>query len=141
MRIWSLHPGLLDRQGLTACWRETLLARAVLNGQTRGYTNHPQLDRFRSMRNPVAAVDVYLKGLHAEATRRGYQFDAGKFNARARCKLIEVTTGQVEFELAHLIRKLEARSPEWLATLDLSARPLHPLFTLVDGPIAPWERP
>ena len=28
MRIWSLHPSLLDRQGLIACWRETLLAQA-----------------------------------------------------------------------------------------------------------------
>ena len=24
MRLWSLHPALLDRQGLTACWREAL---------------------------------------------------------------------------------------------------------------------
>ena len=32
MRVWSLHPGYLDRQGLVACWRETLLAQAVLAG-------------------------------------------------------------------------------------------------------------
>ena len=30
MRLWSLHPRHLDRQGLTGCWRETLLAQAVL---------------------------------------------------------------------------------------------------------------
>jgi len=47
VRIWSLHPKYLDRQGLTACWREALLAQAVLNGATRGYTRHPQLVRFR----------------------------------------------------------------------------------------------
>ena len=29
MRLWSLHPRYLDRQGLTALWREGLLARAV----------------------------------------------------------------------------------------------------------------
>ncbi len=30
MRIWSLHPKYLDRQGLLACWRETLLAQKVM---------------------------------------------------------------------------------------------------------------
>ena len=48
MRIWSLHPSLLDRRALVACWRETLLAQKVLRGLTRGYTNHPQLIRFRA---------------------------------------------------------------------------------------------
>ena len=44
MRLWSLHPKHPDRQGLTACWREALLAQAVLAGRTRGYTRHPQLE-------------------------------------------------------------------------------------------------
>ncbi|MGP9584395.1 pyrimidine dimer DNA glycosylase/endonuclease V, partial [Micrococcaceae sp. AOP34-BR2-30] len=30
MRLWSLHPEVLDRQGLIAGWREALLAQAVL---------------------------------------------------------------------------------------------------------------
>ena len=37
MRLWSLHPRYFDSKGLTAAWREALLARAVLTGQTRGY--------------------------------------------------------------------------------------------------------
>ena len=37
MRMWSLHPHHLDRAGLVACWRESLLAQAVLAGRTRGY--------------------------------------------------------------------------------------------------------
>ncbi|MFC2473489.1 MAG: pyrimidine dimer DNA glycosylase/endonuclease V, partial [Actinomyces sp.] len=48
MRMWSLHPSHLDRAGLVACWRESLLAQAVLAGRTRGYRNHPQLERFRA---------------------------------------------------------------------------------------------
>ena len=32
MRLWSLHPRYLDARGLTACWREGLLAQAVLQG-------------------------------------------------------------------------------------------------------------
>ncbi len=38
MRIWTLHPQYLDRQGLVALWREGLLAQEVLRGQTRGAT-------------------------------------------------------------------------------------------------------
>jgi len=48
MRLWSLHPSYLDAKGLVALWREGLLAKAVLNGQTKGYKNHPQLERFKS---------------------------------------------------------------------------------------------
>ncbi|WP_343214776.1 pyrimidine dimer DNA glycosylase/endonuclease V, partial [Dokdonella sp.] len=40
MRLWSLHPRYLDPQGLVALWREALLAKAVLRGETRGYTQH-----------------------------------------------------------------------------------------------------
>lgn len=43
MRLWSLHPSLLDRAALIAGWREALLAQKVLRGQTTGYRHHPQL--------------------------------------------------------------------------------------------------
>ena len=84
MRIWSLRPDYLDRQGLVACWRETLLAQAVIAGRTRGYTNHSQLVRFRTAPDPLAAVGAYLVGLLDEATRRGYRFDAARIDRRAR---------------------------------------------------------
>ena len=60
MRLWSIHPKYLDPQGLVACWREALLARAVLRNETRGYRNHPQIDRFRAAENPLASLEVYL---------------------------------------------------------------------------------
>jgi hypothetical protein len=44
--LWSVHPRYLDTAGLTACWREALLAQKVLTGVTRGYRRHPQLERF-----------------------------------------------------------------------------------------------
>ena len=75
MRIWSLHPSLLDRRALVACWRETLLAQKVLRGLTRGYTNHPQLIRFRAHPQPLEAVAAYLSGLADEADARGYSFN------------------------------------------------------------------
>jgi hypothetical protein len=86
MRVWSLHPRYLDRQEITACWREALLAQAVLEGGTRGYTRHPQLERFRTEPDPREAI------------------------------------GDAE---------------RWAGI----AMPYpHPLCTIVDGPIASWER-
>jgi len=37
IRLWSLHPSLLDRAGLVALWRDALLAQKVRTGTTKGY--------------------------------------------------------------------------------------------------------
>ncbi len=78
MRLWSLHPSYLDAVGLVALWREGLLARKVLQGQTKGYIHHPQLFRFRETGNPIHVLDFYLKTVHDESIRRGYNFDLSK---------------------------------------------------------------
>ncbi|GAA1780556.1 pyrimidine dimer DNA glycosylase/endonuclease V [Agromyces lapidis] len=142
MRIWSVHPRYLDRQGLTACWRETLLAQAVLEGATRGYTNHPQLERFRELPDPLGAIGDYLAGVADEAGERGYRFDASKVHRRSAGPVtIEVATGQLSLEWRHLMAKLEARSPELaLRWAVVGAPEPHPLFSVVEGPVAPWER-
>lgn len=142
MRLWSLHPGLLDRQGLTACWREALLAQAVLAGRTRGYIRHPQLERFREQADPLASIGAYLDVVAAAATERGYRFDRARID-RVRIGTepvprIRVTEGQLAFELAHLRAKLEVRSP--LAPMPRDPVP-HPLFVVEPGDIAAWERP
>lgn len=153
MRLWSLHPRYFDRQALTAGWREALLAQAVLTTPGRGYSNHPQLERFRESPRPLDAIGMFLAGLVDEADARGYRFDRSKIRfddvaagASAERGLpapvsITVTTGQLDFEWAHLLAKLERRSPE-VATRWIDVRePLpHPLFELIDGPIAAWER-
>ena len=36
MRLWSLHPVYLDRQGLLACWREGLGAMKALRAWEQG---------------------------------------------------------------------------------------------------------
>ena len=95
MRIWSLHPCLLDRRALVACWRETLLAQKVLRGLTRGYTNHPQLIRFRAHPQPLEAVAAYLSGLADEADARGYSFNRALIAACAH-PLFEVVPGAIE---------------------------------------------
>ena len=80
VRIWSLHPRYLDRQGLTACWREGLLAQAVLAGRTRGYRQHSQLERFRAQPDPVAAVGAYLEAVAREAADWGSRFDVTRID-------------------------------------------------------------
>ncbi|MER7798450.1 pyrimidine dimer DNA glycosylase/endonuclease V [Microbacterium sp. NPDC096154] len=142
MRLWSLHPSLLDRQGLTACWREALLAQAVLRGTTRGYTAHPQLERFRATDDPVAAISSYLHGVRAEAERRGYRFDGERIARPAdpRTHLIPVTQGQVDLEWQHLLRKLVQRSPADHARVSAGGPSPHPLFFVVPGAAASWER-
>jgi len=94
MRIWSLHPKYLDRQGLLACWRESLLAQKVLIGYTKGYQHHPQLTRFRSCQDPMAAIATYLEAIAGEAERRGYAFNQKVSSARITYK-IPVTRGQI----------------------------------------------
>jgi hypothetical protein len=142
MRLWSLHPKYLDPQGLVALWRETLLAQAVLRGETRGYRNHPQLDRFKRQPEPLAAISAYLGAIHAEAETRGYTFDKNKIGPARKAALLTVTAGQLEYEWAHLLAKLQARSPALHEQWRHAARPdAHPLFTVCAGGIEPWERP
>lgn len=141
MRLWSLHPAHLDRQGLTALWREGLLARAVLSGRTRGYLNHPQLERFRDQPEPVVALDAYLAAAVDEATSRGYRYDRSKLGPARVLPPIEVSRGQLDFEWRHLMGKLARRSPAWhAAQQEHAAVRCHPCFVVVPGPVAAWER-
>ena len=137
MRLWTIHPRHLDVRGLVALWREGLLAQKVLRGQTRGYRHHPQLTRFRAQKNPVAAIASYLRAVHAEATKRGYQFDRRKIVAqRFRGKITE-TDGQLNYEWKHLQRKLKQRGT---FTGGAEIPTAHPLFRIICGKVQEWER-
>ena len=139
MRIWSLHPSFLDRQGLIACWREALLAQAVPSGRTKGYRDHPQLDRFRAAADPLATIGAYLAGLADEADRRGYRFDRARIGSTDPATHLSVTDGQLVFEYTHLTAKLAVRSPALLPGLPAEPAP-HPLFLVLPGGVEAWER-
>lgn len=142
MRLWSLHPRYLDPQGLVALWREALLARAVLRGETRGYRRHPQLQRFREHAAPRSCINAYLAAVHAEATLRGYRFDARKIGPLRAVPSLPVSDGQLAYEWQHLLHKLGLRSPALHARWHTLQRPdCHPLFKPEPGPLAAWERP
>ncbi|MDD5092104.1 MAG: pyrimidine dimer DNA glycosylase/endonuclease V [Candidatus Wallbacteria bacterium] len=142
MRLWSLHPKYLDVRGLVSLWRESLLAQAVLSGKTRGYTKHPQLQRFNGASSPVESLGAFLFHVHEEGLARGYRFDCTKiFKPSAGTGFISVTTGQIEFEAGHLARKISLRKPGRIELLaDAQAVLLNPCFYLVSGPIEPWEK-
>jgi len=141
MRIWTVHPCYLDRQGLAALWREALLAQAVLLGRTKGYRNHPQLTRFRAQQQPLAAISQYLLEVYKEACRRGYCFDHTKIHSRGTGEKICVTEGQLLYEWRHLINKLKERSPVLYREIVAIEKPeAHPLFDVVPGDLQNWEK-
>lgn len=142
MRIWSLHPQHLDAKGLTALWRETLLAQRVLQGRTRGYTQHPQLLRFKVCVDPQAAIATYLAAVHAEARARGYHFNADLIDTSRTAERLAVNDGQLAYEWQHLLAKLAKRAPALHTQQAALAGPQpHPMFYVQPGPIAEWERP
>ena len=150
MRLWSISPSYLDRQGLLGCWREALLAQHVLLGKTKGYKNHPQLERFKKQENPILATGSYLHWLWVDSTNRGYNFnDLAIYKENCIQQRIPVTKGQVLFEYSHLLHKLQDRSPKWVEEVlpyggsyipIVELIILHPLFYLIDGEEEEWEK-
>jgi len=162
MRLWSLHPRYLDPVGLVACWREALLAQRVLTGTTRGYRAHPQLERFRAgsalageasgavgrvgdevLPWPGDLVVAYLHAVADEADERGFRYDRSRVAGPRPDGVgpVPVTDGQVAREWAVLRTKLAERSPATLERWrDVVVPGVHPLITVVPGPVAPWER-
>jgi hypothetical protein len=150
MRIWSVHPRFLDSKGLVACWRETLLAKHVLEGKTKGYRNHSQLVRFKNHNDSLKAINFYLQHLFLESKRRGFNFDSSKFEKSSEDNfgLVPLNKGQLLFEFEHLYKKLKLRSPlelcfslENLQSLNLQELRgfVHPLFVLKEGLVEDWE--
>lgn len=142
MRIWSIHPSYLDTKGLVALWRETLLAKAVLEDKTIGYKNHSQLVRFKALEYPAIAINHYLAHIYNEATTRGYKFDHTKFSIdSSKFTPIPVTRGQLEYEFKHLQNKLMVRDKaKFAANNNLTGILTHPIFRIVSGSVEAWEK-
>jgi len=149
MRLWSLHPSLLDTKGLVALWREALLAQAVLLGNTKGYKYHPQLDRFKNTESPLEFISSYLIGIWCEATKRNHSFSYNKIHSLTALKYqnlkIPVSSGQVQYEFDHLQKKLKYRDNDKYSNNRLfdtyPMTKIHHLFYIIEGPIEYWEKP
>ena len=143
MRIWSINLQWLDSIGIVALWRESLLARRVLEGNTKGYANHPQLYRFKGSENPLAAIETYLHYVLKESKRRGFEFDGGKIKEGIVDKSIKipVAQGQLDYELELLKFKLKKRSLEYYAKIaSINRGEPNRMFVSHPGKIEDWEK-
>jgi len=141
MRIWSLHPKYLDTKGLVALWREALLAKAVLENKTKGYKNHPQLERFKKHPSPIKAINSYLSEILEEAKKRGYNFDESKINFNKASKEIKVNSEQLKYEFDHLLKKLKVRDKQKHKEIKGTKKiQPHPLMKIKKGKVENWEK-
>lgn len=153
MRLWTVHPKYLDSKGLVALWRESLLARKVLQGKTRGYKNHPQLFRFKESHDPVLLIERYIYHIYTESVHRGYNFDKSKLSADLVSDYsdqkqipktdnqITETEGQLLYEWQHLFGKLKIRDERLYHKLITIETPeAHPIFLIVQGNVRDWEK-
>lgn len=140
MRLWSLHPSLLDSKGLVALWREGLLAKNVLEGKTIGYRNHPQLDRFKAVGNPIEYINEYLYQVLLESQHRKFKFDPSKVRQVSGLRKLNIKKGQIEYELNHLIIKLRERDHKHLKQILKKQTECHPLFEIIEGGVEDWEK-
>lgn len=145
MRLWTISPKYLDTKGLVALWRETLLAKNVLLGNTKGYKNHPQLDRFKATEDPVGYIEQYLMDIYAESLLRGYNFNKDKINWDYKyidLPTLEVSSGQIMYEFKHLLEKLYKRDIErYYLYANTDIIELHSLFNIYfENKIEAWEK-
>jgi len=135
MRLWSIHPKYLDSKGLVALWREALLAKRVLQGKTKGYKRHPQLERFDEK-----SINCYLASIREEACRRGYCFDKRKIGKVSKAR-INVSKGQINFEFKHLKSKMKKRAlQKYKELLEVKLVVSNPIFSVKKGPVEKWEK-
>lgn len=145
MRLWTLSPCLLDRQGLSGAWREALLAKKCLENPGIGYSNHSQLIRFKNSKNQLDNINWLLYYIWEEADRRGYSFDYSKISNISSKERIKVTRNQLIYEYVYLLMKLDERSEEYHKKAMIYYNnpltiPVNPLFQIGDGPIEDWEK-
>lgn len=142
MRLWSISPEYLDTKGLTALWRESLLAQAVISGKTAAYRNHPQLARFMKYCEPLQAIGSYLVAIHKESVKRNFGYDFGKIlYTNELHEILQVTEGQVFYELNHLLEKLKMRDfVKYQQLKGLNNIKVNSIFHVVKGDIEDWEK-
>lgn len=123
------------------CGAKPCLARHVLEGKTKGYRNHPQLNRFKQKAKPIDSINQYLTAVYEESLGRNFNFDKEKVVWDFEPSSMNVTTGQMKYETTHLLNKLKIRDKEKYNKLhNLKKIEQHPMFVIVNGPIEIWEK-
>jgi hypothetical protein len=142
MRLWSIHPKYLDTKGLVAVWRESLLARKVLEGKTKGYKHHPQLNRFIDSNNALETINQYLYEIYKESVIRKYNFDKTRiYISKDKIDRICVNSEQINYEFELLKSKLIKRDyKKYLELNSIDDIELNPIFYEIIGKIEKWEK-
>jgi hypothetical protein len=79
--------------------------------------------------------------VYLESRERGYHFNPAKLAKRKSCDPLEVTTGQLRYEMKHVRKKLKLRNPvRYRIVRNVRIPRPHPLFVKVPGNIEEWER-
>lgn len=144
MRLWTIHPALLDTPHLNAVWREGLGAytslKAWVEGKPKGYSNHPQLERFKDREFPLDTLAYYIKFVYYESLQRDFNYSKTKLppcNEDAMKEIVSnpivVSVGQLKYEYALLCTKGVTLPPTVYE---------HPLFSIdrANFDPEPWER-
>ena len=143
MRLWSIHPRYLDRIGLVALRRESLLARKVLAGEAKENVNHPRLNRFGRHVQTLKAVGDFPAAAREEALNRGYSLDTKKIRTCGSGDKIKLKRRQIEYEFELLLGRLEERTPQKYRALRVVKKEeieADPLFDIIPGGIEQRER-
>lgn len=116
----------------------------VMRGETRGYTRHPQVLRWNGN---YQLLTEYMQGVRIEMRLRGWKpkalpdLDLPDLDVQAR-SVADLSSGQLEYETNWLRFKLADRGDASCRCLLDTRKPTdpHPMFKIVPGPIADWER-
>jgi hypothetical protein len=161
MRLWSLHPSLLDSFGLAQLWLDCLKAQKLLE-EIPFRTDIPELLRFSRYTASLDVLAWYIEGVWNEAKRRNLNFcfnrnyihlpvNINNINEKKGVEIkppksiqIPVTDGQLWFEYRKLLSQLEHRDPVMYNILlsfdDMNGLPpVHPLFKDIQGNIETWD--
>lgn len=149
MRLWSIHPKYLDSKRLVTQWREALLCRAILDGKTKGYKEHPHFLRVKSHSQPYYFINSFLYVIWEEGKQRKFQFDKSKLMENLVQKyeeplqLMEVTEGQVQYEFDFLQKKFGEFHIQYIKNLqnfnDFGIE-VNPCFIKIFGDIMNFEK-
>lgn len=86
-------------------------------------------------------IDLYLLAVYDEAASRGYKFKREKIASPTLGRRMDVTDGQLRYELSHLKKKLGERDRRKYDEIAHITDPEpHPLFQVISGGVETWER-
>ncbi|MFA5722617.1 MAG: hypothetical protein WC940_03580, partial [Candidatus Paceibacterota bacterium] len=73
--------------------------------------------------------------------KRGYDFSRDKIGLGMTKEKLLITSGQIEYEIKHLLLKLKKRDyKKYLKVKKIKRIKAHPLFVIRKGQVASWEK-